>query len=280
VSALVTERSKRRGPFPCPRDITGLRWLVSVAEGAGEAVIVACPDSGADRERPVGSASGNAFRVDPGTGEVVDIAAEREKKNRDRANRRAKKQLRQYVAKNRLTRMWTLTYSEITPKQQVKRDVNAFMDEWRILKGGEAFPYAYVLELHADGERWHVHVAVPKEYMDKHRLQAAWGHGLVHFDDSRRGTRRGVSEREGARRLASYLAKYMGKSLGDDRERGEHRYEVAQGFAVRRVSMRFATLDGAVRWLSGQDGGGWVLAWMSSDIDQWDGPVTWGYLSG
>ena len=270
--------------FPCPKDITAGPYLACVYEDTGEAVISWYrPREASQFEwRPL--ASGRIeVKVSKETGETVDLrrAVPEEikiEKNNRRSNQRARAKFRRYSVRNRLSKMWTLTYAEVTPKDQVKRDVNAFMQRWGDMRGNGHFPYAYVLELHADGERWHVHLAVPSGYTSKSRLQALWGLGIVHYKESP-WANRGVGGKERSRRLAHYLAKYLDKAFGDEHAPREHRYEVAQGFGVKRVRRVFWMLDNAVAWLMAQERGNWELTWESAGIAGWDGPDAWGYSS-
>jgi len=279
---------RERGvPFPCPEDITGGAliergsYLVRVAVDVGEATICWHRPGATECEWRATASGKKELLVDKRTGEVRAerwLTPDEVKRtaNLDRANRRARRELRQYCVRNRLSKMWTLTLAEILDKKTVKRRVNAFMHKWRDLNGGKEFPYLYVLELHADGERWHVHVAVPNGYTDKHKLQELWGLGLIRFDESpRRG--KGTGAREQYRRLAAYLAKYISKSIEDVHEPGEHRYERAQGFGVEVVRRSFAMFDNAESWLVSQPGGSWIQKWSSDEIATWDGPPAWGY---
>lgn len=277
---------RERGvPFPCQEDITGGRYLAIVYVDAGEGVICWHKPGRRDVESRISASGKLRLLVDKGTGEIVETdfvesADERERKNLLRADRRARHEARLYCVRNRLSKMWTLTLAEIIPKEEVKKHVNRLMRQWRDLNGGKEFPYLYVLELHADGERWHVHVAVPKGYTDKRRLQALWSLGIIRFDDSPWASRRGISGRERARRLAAYLCKYISKGMGDSHVAREHRYERAQGFAVERVRRAFAMQDNAEAWLMDWGNETWRLAWSSNEIDGWDAPPVWGYLSG
>jgi hypothetical protein len=276
---------ERGVPFPCPKDITAGPFLVNVYEDTGEAVIVFhSPRESPGAWRTLASGEWEVL-VDERSREPIayrrvvleDVKAERNLKH---ANLRARAKFRRYCVKNRLSKMWTLTYAAVTPKAQVKRDVNAFMQRWRDMQKKGEFPYAYVFELHEDGVRWHVHLAVPVGYTDKHRLQALWGLGLVHFKESPWVSTRGIGGRERSRRLAHYLAKYLDKSFGDVHVPGEHRYEVAQGFGVKQVRRLFWMFDSAVAWLMTQERGQWELVWESAEIERWDGPDAWGYRSG
>lgn len=199
-------------------------------------------------------------------------------KNLAANNARARSKFRRYFKRNRLRKMWVLTYEDQTvDRRQVKSDVNELMVKWRAFRGGEAFPYAYVLEYFESGFL-HVHVAVPLGFMDKHTLQKLWGHGVVWFED--RKAPKGTSARKQSEILAGYLAKYLDKSFTDDaREFGEHRYEVAQGFDPEQVRRSFPTLEAARVFLAEYEGESFKLCWQSSDKDEWEGRPVWLFSS-
>jgi hypothetical protein len=199
-------------------------------------------------------------------------------KNLAANNARARSKFRRYFKRNRLRKMWVLTYEDQTvDRRQVKSDVNGLMVRWRDFKGGEKFPYAYVLEYHDSGFL-HVHIAVPKGFFEKATLQKLWGHGLVWFED--RKAPKGTSGRKQSEILASYLAKYLDKSFTDDaRELGEHRYEVAQGFDPEQVRREFPTLEAARVFLAEYEGEAFKLCWQSSDKEEWDGRPVWLFSS-
>jgi hypothetical protein len=266
--------------FPCPKDTfgqqgAGLDFSAYIAEGTGETTIV--------------WHTGKKF-YDPETGELVgppitdrEMTEERWLQNRKRSLRRAKKEQRLFIVKNGTGRMWTLTFAratELHEREWVIAQVNDFMQRLRVHLG-EAIPYTYVLELHPEGHGWHVHLALPKRFIDKHRLQALWGHGLVQFSDGNRwiqkrgaGGRR-PSFREQCRRTAHYLSKYLGKTF-DEFPPGVRRYETAKGFAVERVARSFRTFTEALSWLETQHQGDVIEhIWDSGEAEDWDGPPCW-----
>ena len=274
------------GPFPCLNDITVGRYLVSVAIDTGEASIIYAP------VRTSGSSWLNSDdgweRLVTLDGEVIAKRpslddCERAMRNLGRANQRAIGELRRYCVKNRLLKMLTLTFAEPQwNREEVKQQVNALFVRWRGLKGGKTFPYVYVLELHPGTDLkpshgLHVHVAVPLRFIDKHWLQETWGHGLVHYSDPK-PLRKG-NERDRARTLAFYLSKYISKDFGSDHAFGEHRYEVAQGFGVRKKNKRFNSLFDALEWLTWIDGERFYEVWSSSKKEDWDGPPVWVFRS-
>lgn len=201
-------------------------------------------------------------------------------KNLAANNARARSKFRRYCKSNRLRKMWVLTYeSQTLDRKQIQNDMNGFMNRWRLFNGGEPFPYAYVLELHESREGYHVHVAVPLGYMDKHVLQKMWGHGLVWFSDKKAPPR--TSARKQSEILAAYLAKYLDKSFNDEcRAPGEHRYEVAQGFDPDQVRREFPTMKDAREWLAKYQGESFVEVWCSDDKEEWDGRPVWLFSSG
>ena len=67
----------------------------------------------------------------------------------------------------------------------------------------------WVPELHADGERFHVHFAVG-QYIPRGLIERAWGHGFVHIKllgDLPVGS----GALDEARLAARYLSKYVGR---------------------------------------------------------------------
>jgi hypothetical protein len=132
---------------------------------------------------------------------------------------------------------------------------------------GEAFPYAYVVEFHEDGERLHVHMAVPF-YFNHERLRVLWGHGHVWITDKRK---RGECAHVGANRAAAYLAKYAGKTF-DQAEVGRHRYEVAKGWKVSSYQVRRRDLDEGQRYAEAVFMTAPEYVWDSKQCDDWAGP--------
>lgn len=269
------------GCFRPPNVITVNPYAVCVHVGAGEASVVnmgVLPSSlswssiGDGLEAQV-DADGEIIRTRSALSDI-----EKAFKNLAANNARARSKFRRYFKRNRLRKMWVLTYEDQTvDRRQVKSDVNGLMVRWRDFKGGEKFPYAYVLEYHDSGFL-HVHIAVPKGFFEKATLQKLWGHGLVWFED--RKAPKGTSGRKQSEILASYLAKYLDKSFTDDaREFGEHRYEVAQGFDPEQVRREFPTLEAARVFLAEYEGEAFKLCWQSSDKEEWDGRPVWLFSS-
>jgi hypothetical protein len=63
---------------------------------------------------------------------------------------------------------------------QVRADLALFFRDLRERRGGSAFPYVWVPELHKDGVHFHVHFAVGA-FMPRHQIDSAWGRGFVHI---------------------------------------------------------------------------------------------------
>ena len=193
---------------------------------------------------------------------------------------RARSRLRRYFKKNGLGKMWTLTNAEpCFDRALMHQRVNEFVQRWRHACNDEAFPYAYVLELHPQGHGLHVHFATRPGFVSWSQIGALWGHGFVQYSDNKRYA--GEGGRERSRRLASYLCKYLDKSVGDnDRDEGEHRYEVGQGFDPVKVRRDFKSEKLARDWLAGYVGEKFEEVWCSDDREEWDGRPTWLFFSG
>lgn len=184
---------------------------------------------------------------------------ERARRNRSRAVSRARSRLRRYAVRNQLVRLVTLTYrctacdnvpcscglkAQPNSRAQVKRDVNRWLVAMRDKRGGEAFPYAYVVERGSHGtRRLHVHVLVESGPLAE-LAATTWAHG--HVD-----TGKAPAHVNGARASAAYLAKtlthYVGKALHDEDPSWAHSYERSQGFNVRMVKRwRLESVDDAL----------------------------------
>jgi len=196
-------------------------------------------------------------------------------RSRVEAARRARGRLRRYCAANRLNRLGTLTYGPpfCTDPVVVRRDVAVFFRALRAELGSEPLAYVWVPELHADGERFHVHFAVGK-YVPRGLIEASWGHGFVHIkllSDLPVGSG-SVAE---ARKAAGYLSKYVGKAIDAEasghRPFGSHRYDLAQGFtpAVQRIAGR--TASEVVDLACEQMGARPSWSWNSDEVEDWKG---------
>ena len=264
--------------------ITANPYQICLHEGAGEASLVNVRNFGPGLEwLSMGDGSEVQVSVD---GEVIRsrrALSDEEKRLRNKLSNdsRARARLRRYFKKNLLGKMWTLTFAEATfDRSYVVRMVNEFLVRWRKANGGVDFPYAYVLELHPGGHGWHVHLATRSGFVSWWALGRLWGHGFVQFEDRKHRANEGGRER--SRRLANYLCKYLEKSVGDDAEResGQHRYEVGQGFEPEKIRRAFATEKEARAFLAAYVGESFVQVWSSDERDEWDGPPTWLFFSG
>lgn len=209
--------------------------------------------------RSAASATPNGRRLDP----PFD--------SRDDAARRARGKVRRYCSANRLNRLGTLTYrgDGCHDPAALREDVGGF---FRRLRGsvGERFPYLWVPEWHKSGHGLHVHFAVGR-YVRHGAIEEAWGHGFVHI--KLLGDLPTASGSLGEARLASrYLSKYVGKDLGEREAPGLHRYEVAQGFQPRSVSLDGSTADDVLGWAESVMDGPPGYLWRSRDQEGWAGP--------
>jgi hypothetical protein len=191
--------------------------------------------------------------------------------SREDAARRARGKVRRYCAGNRLNRLGTLTYrgdGQHDPAA-MRADVGSF---FRRLRGsvGETFPYLWVPEWHKSGHGLHVHFAVGR-YIGVRGIERAWGHGFVHIKllgDLPTGSG-SLAE---ARLASRYLSKYVGKDLGDGEASGLHRYEVAQGFQPRSVTLDGSTADEVLGWAETVMDARPAYLWRSREQEGWQGP--------
>ena len=258
-------------------------FVVCVHEGSGEASLVKMGASGGSR-RWFAIGDGEEAQVD-GDGQIIrrrTALTDEEKRVRAKVanDSRARSRLRRYFKKNGLGKMWTLTNAEpCFDRALMHQRVNEFVQRWRHAFNDEAFPYAYVLELHPQGHGLHVHFATRPGFVSWSQIGALWGHGFVQYSDNKRYA--GEGGRERSRRLANYLCKYLDKSVGDnDRDEGEHRYEVGQGFDPVKVRRDFKTEKEARDWLAAYVGEKFEEVWCSDDREEWDGRPTWLFFSG
>lgn len=185
----------------------------------------------------------------------------------ERAERRAKGAIRRYAVANGTTRLLTLTYATQTDDAvQVRRDFAGFAR--RLRRTYPHLRWVRVLERHASG-MLHVHVAL-SHYVPKFALADLWGHGFV---DVRKVRTKGGA-RSDARAAARYLSKYVSKDAVADR--GEHRYELRQGFQPRKVRMlarsilELEALALGAGYVSGEPSYVW---WSGNDPDHTGPPV-------
>lgn len=234
---------------------------------------------------PAGHVDGGRVRVTvyPNAGEVVLSPLDgRREVNRKRkpdgpknaeackiaAVSRAKRELRRFCKEFRLCFMWTLTFDGgQCDVDQLRRQVERFIAKVVEDRGGQRFPYAYVVEPHADGERLHVHMAVGFFFPHK-RLGVLWGKGFVWCTDKRK---RGECAHVGANRAAGYLAKYVGKTF-EHSEFGRHRYERARGFDVSSYQLRRKNFDDGQRYAEALFLAAPEYVWNSEQCAEWRGP--------
>lgn len=142
-------------------------------------------------------------------------------------------------------------------------------DFFRRLRGsvGEPFPYLWAPEWHPGGHGLHAHFAVGR-WIAQRDIKRAWARGHVHIKllgDLPVGSGTLGEARLAARYLAKYLAA-CGQPLG------LHRYEVAQGFQPRMVSISGASADEVLSWAETYMGAIPERVWRSRDEEGWDGP--------
>jgi hypothetical protein len=198
-------------------------------------------------------------------------------KDRDRAlseaARRARGKVRRYCAEHRLNRFGTLTYAEpfCTDPVELRRDVGEFFRSLRASLGGDPFPYLWVPELHADGERFHVHFAVGR-YVGRRLIEQAWGRGFVHIKLIGNLSSTSTSWHE-ARVAARYLGKYVAKSFEGERQvPGLHRFEVAQGFQPSKMVLQAPSRDEIISDAIDVMGVHVGHVWSSEDQEGWAAP--------
>jgi hypothetical protein len=225
------------------RDLAGVDWkgrpryrCTLMDFGHGVVEVSAVWMNGPSR-RPASPSRGDVARV-------VDAVTARERAQR--SVRRSKQSMRRRVLMLHADRMLTLT----------KRGKFSSLDEcWAAWARFERvcsrfyrqkWKYVVVPELHADGETYHLHVALSGFY-DVGMLRRFWYRALggsgrergtdtpgnvdLSYDAARRGSRSRI-------RIAGYLAKYLGKGLAA-RARGRRTFAASAGLvpvAVQRWS--------------------------------------------
>jgi hypothetical protein len=186
--------------------------------------------------------------------------------------RRARGKVRRYCAANRLNRLGTLTYAPpfCTDPAVLRSDVAAFFRSLRDALGGEPFPYLWVPELHADGQRFHVHFAVGR-FIPRRVIEAAWGHGFVHI--KLLGNLPVGSGAWGEARLAArYLSKYVAKTFAEADLFGRHRYEVGQGFQPVAHRLAATSREEVIAAACESMGARPSQVWLSDEVEDWQGP--------
>jgi hypothetical protein len=179
--------------------------------------------------------------------------------------------VRRFCRAWRIDHLWTLTYAGEGQRdyQQLRRHMRVFFEEFRKLVGH--LPLVAVREPHPGGHGWHVHFGVPG-WVSQRLIRICWPHGAVNIQ----GRKQGASPRK----VAGYLAKYVSKGINPvhceasavaERQPGEHRYWINQGFPVVPVTYMHSdqgeALDG-LQVLAGVP----LYVWDSRSVADWQGP--------
>lgn len=181
--------------------------------------------------------------------------------------------MRRYCAANGLNRLGTLTYAPpfCTDPGEVRRDAGQFFRALRGSLGGKPFPYVWVPEYHADGERFHLHFATGR-YIKRSLIEQAWGRGWVHIkllSDLPVGSGT-LAE---SRKAAGYLSKYVSKSFDDPHVAHRKRYDVAEGFQPERMQVWGRSAEDVLGQASDLLGSrGPERVWLSDQQEGWQGP--------
>ena len=234
--------------------------LASVHPGAGEATAVWMGS------QPSGSS-------ETAWSETADD--EKARLNAKRSLLRTKSTARRFCIANLLTVNWTLTTADgCTDRRAMIRRTNRFLTRLREHLG-EEFPYLYVLEFHADGQRYHVHLLLQERFLDKHWVDRTWGaiSWFSRHDRDKNGNK--LNARNAARAAAGYLLKYVSKDWNECG--GQHRYERSSGFNGEVIRRTFRTFAEALAWIAEQrDGDPVISEWESESVEDWHGPpVRW-----
>lgn len=208
----------------------------------------------------------------PQASRIADEASAAERL--ERANRRARGQVRRYCTANAVQRLLTLTYRPPQPVDVavVRRDVTRFLRRLRADRPDLA--YVWTLERHRSGAL-HVHVGLGSSgtKLSAERLAWLWGHGFI---DIRKIRVKG--RRASARVVAVYLAKYVTKESA--RADGGHRYDVREGRQpeVARAATT-ALAEGLAQLMRLAGGEVPAYVWTSGELVDWRGPpvafVSW-----
>jgi hypothetical protein len=207
----------------------------------------------------------------------AEISEEAAAESARRAGMRAKAKVRRYSKANGLTRLWTLTFApEHLPADRAGAMAAGAAFVRRLRRElGRTFAYVLVPERGTKGtQRLHLHLATGF-YIPMNLLDDTWGQGWVYAQNLGDG---GEDVRNVAARVATYVAKYVEKTFEEvaaaGRQRGEHRYEVGQGFQPVAVDVEdqaeeVDALATAVA-LVGDGMPTWV--WSSESVEKWPGP--------
>ncbi len=221
---------------------------------------------------------------------------------------RSRVRSRRYMVSNRLRYMWVFTRmgGEALHGPDGRRQIMGLAASFvRALRTelGQDFAYWYSPELHPAGKRgsletcptpdvcdcgghgWHLNFFVGRRI--KHPLMKRLWQGL---DGDGNGYELRVKDWvedprftafpfiERLRVAARYGTKYAAKDWGQQQLLpGAHRYELAQGFAPRNVQVLVADRVEAEAQLGEVASYAVVPKWCSTDIEDWTGPLCWGY---
>ena len=190
-------------------------------------------------------------------------------KNRERAVRRAKAELRRKVMAGGLDHLLTLTTRRnLSDEEEADRLFARFVRE--VHKRIRGWHYVAVKERQKRGA-WHWHLAV-RGFQNVVLLRVLWrqvaGDGNIDVQYRKKGARWKRTA------LAGYLSKYVSK-CAEEVGFGRHRYRASQGIVipieVRKWANRALRTEEVLRWLMqragrvgyvlDQEGFGWACSW-------------------
>jgi hypothetical protein len=206
-----------------------------------------------------------------------------EEESRRKAGQRARTKVRRYCKANGINRLWSLTFTDEdlpATRGEAMRMGAAFVTKLRDRFG--AMAYVIVPETGTQKGRLHLHFGTNR-WLAKDEVQDLWDHGWV-------DARRLGPDNRSADRCAHYLSKYVGKSFETKdfvdhgnmsgwvdrkpREKGEHRYEVAQGFQPETIEGEAETVEELLAVAVAMMGPS-TSTWSSSSVKDWYGPPVW-----
>lgn len=139
--------------------------------------------------------------------------------NKERAERRARSQIRRLILAHNLSYMWSFTFSgEVTDIDEAWKQFRLFYR--RLHRHHPDLKYVVVPELQKRGV-WHFHMCID-QYIDHGWMSQVWGQGFVFVS---------TGDASGASR---YLCKYISKSF-DDCPTGEHRYKRSRNMSIEMI---------------------------------------------
>lgn len=221
-------------------------------------------------------------RLSEGVGTPSGVPNEAE--SRRKAGQRARTMVRRYCKGNGISRLWSLTYrdADLPPaRAEAMRQGAEFVARLRERFG--PMPYVLVPETGTRSGRLHLHFGTNR-WLPKEVVAELWGHGYV-------DARSLGPDNQSADRCAHYLSKYVGKSFEDStfmrggryagmtvihapREKGEHRYEVAQGYQPTAIEAEGKTAEELLALVVSMMGPS-SSTWCSSSSPDWYGPPVW-----